>query len=93
MVIKATIMVAISTPLALDSLFVFIKRKKAPKFKSAPILTNFVNTPWARAMFKESLRDSPVPKNNSDNVSPITLAIKPIMIPIITSLFFKIPSI
>ena len=45
MVIKATIMVAISTPLARDSLFVFINKKKAPKFNSAPILTNFVNTP------------------------------------------------
>ncbi len=93
MVIKATIMVAIRTPFAFDSLFVFINRKKAPRFKSAPILTNLVNTPWARAILKESLIDSPVPKNNRDNVNPIALAIRPIIIPMIMSLCFKFPSI
>ncbi len=93
MVIKATIMVAISTPLACDSLLVFINRKKAPKFKSAPILTNFVKTPWARAMRKESFIDAPVPKNNSDSVSPMALATKPTIIPMITFLLFKFPSI
>lgn len=90
---KATIMVAIRTPLARDSLLVFINRKKAAKFKSAPILTNLVKTPCAIAMFKDSEIDSPVPKNNRDNVSPITLAIKPIMSPMIMSLFIKFPGI
>ena len=93
MVIRATIIVAIRTPLARDSLLVLINKKKAPKFRRAPILTNFVNTPCAIAMFSELFRESPVPKNNKDNVSPTALAISPITIPIITSLFFKFPCI
>lgn len=86
-------MVAIRTPFARVSLFVFINRKKAPKFKRAPILTNLVNTPCAMAMSKELFIEFPVPKNNRDNVSPIALAINPIIIPMMTSLFFKFPGI
>lgn len=92
-VINATIIVAIKTPFALVSLFVFINKKNAPKFKSAPILTNLVNTPCAKAISKESKIDVPVPKNNNDKVSPKALAIKPIISPIINSLFFKSPSV
>lgn len=93
MVVKATIMVAIRTPLARDSLLVFKNRKKAAKFKSDPILTNLVNTPCALAILNELLIESPVPKISKDNVNPIALAMIPIIIPVIISLFFKCPSI
>ena len=92
-VIRATMIVAIRTPLALGSLLVFINKKKAPKFKSAPILTSFVSTPCEIAVSSEFRIESPVPNNNNDKVRPTALAIMPIIIPIIISLFFKCPSI
>lgn len=92
-VIKATKMVAIRTPLARDSLLVFKNKKKAPKFRSDPILTSFVNTPIEMAIFNDLLIDSPVPKNNKDSINPIVLATMPVMIPMTISLFFKGPSV
>lgn len=85
--------VANNTPLARDSLSVFINKKNRPKFNSAPILTNLVKTPCAKEILKESLIDSPVPKNSSDKVSPMILAIKPSINPMKMSLFFKFPRI
>lgn len=86
--------VAINTPFAFSSLLVLINRKKAAKFKMAPIQTNFVKTPWAIEMSKESKMDVPVPKNNNDKLRPIALAKSPISIPMSTSLlFFKFPGV
>ena len=41
----ATITVAMSTPLALESCSVCMNRKKAARFNMAPILINLVKTP------------------------------------------------
>ena len=90
----ATIKVAINTPLAFNSLLVFINRKKAARFRMAPIQTNFVKTPCAIAISKESKIDVPVPNINSASVKPMMLAKRPMIIPIKTSLlFFKFPGI
>ena len=44
-------------------------------------------------MLKESVIESPVPKNKSAKVNPIAEAIKPIIIPMIISLLFKFPGV
>lgn len=94
MVRIATITVAIRTPLALESSFLFKNKKKAPRFKMAPILTNFVKTPFEIAICRESVMECPVPKNIRATRRPRVLAIKPTIIPIIISLvFIEVPSV
>lgn len=83
------IKVAISTPFAFSSCFLFKNRKNNPKLSKAPRLTNLNCNAWLAMSFIPNLENKIMYKN-----TPTQVQIRPEIKPIIRSfLFFKLPCV